>query len=249
MTNRTTSGEQRRSELSELRRELRDKQSYLSDGSDDLWRDISRWLLESYNAPVGSLRSMVLSTLAELQSDHQHRMYDHPNVDHGTDAFPDSCKGCPHYGVQCPVLARHHSKQTFQRIFDQAEDDDALQGKLAAFSAKHHCHVLQETLSEWEEGYAQFLSQGEQLRTLLNADIKGIDISPDDLNPETWSEPTTEASEKPSTSEFPIADAVGVPPDDDDVGMVDETMPEDVAQRVANISDSLMAEDGEETEA
>lgn len=236
-------GERRRSELSELRRELRDKQSYLSDDSERLWADISRWLLESYDIPVGSLRTMVRGELAELQEDPQHKLYDHPDVDDGEAAFPDACKGCPHYGVQCPVLARHVSKQTLERIFDEAEDDDELQGRLSSFAAKHHCHVIQTTISEWEDGYAAFLSEGEMLRMRLNADIKGIDL--EELGPDIG-RALSDDEDAPSDSPTTVPDTGSSEADlvpDSTLGA--EGPPDEVADRVAAVTQSLMAEEEE----
>lgn len=182
MPSNHASGDQRRTEVAELRRELRDKQSLLSDDRDDLWARISEWLVESYNTPVGSLRTKVRTRLADLQENPQHKLYDHPEVDRGEDAFPAACEGCPHYGVQCPVLARRTSKQTLARIFEEAADDDELQQRLAEYAADHHCQVIQQELEEWQTGYAQFLARGEQLRIELNADIAGIDL--DDVQPD-----------------------------------------------------------------
>ena len=244
-----TSGEQRRSEVAELRRELRDKQSYLSDGREELWAEISRWLMESYNTPVGSLRTKVRSRLAELQEDPQHKMYDHPEVDEGTEAFPEDCKGCPHYGVQCPVLARHISKKTLARHFDEAEDDDELQGRLSRFAADNHCKVIQEEIDDWQTGYAQFLQKGERLRMELNADINNIDL--DDVRPgikeSLDGEGDGDAAETPTSDTLvPAGGMDGSPPDADVDG---DTPPDEVADRVAAVADSLMSDDGEEGEA
>lgn len=259
MNQTAKSGEHRKSELAEIRRELREKQSYLSDGSEDLWAAISQWLLESYNTPVGSLRTKVRGALAALQDDHEHKMYDHPEVDEGSEAFPDRCKGCPHYGVQCPVLARHVSKQTLERIFDEAEDDDELQGRLSRYAAKHHCQVIQAEIGEWETGYSEFLSRGERLRLELNADINGIDL--DDVGVDIEAALAGDADADgdgagggvgtaASGAQVPAAvadgagSAVGL---QDDVG--GEGPPEEVAERVGAIEQSLMSEDDEEAES
>ncbi|WP_276257221.1 hypothetical protein [Halomontanus rarus] len=243
MTQTHSSGERRRTELAELRRELRDKQSYLNDGREDLWEAISQWLLESHNVPIGSLRTMVRTELASLQDDPLHKMYDHPEVDDGTEAFPDKCKTCPHYGVQCPVLARHVSKQTLERIFDEADDDDELQAGLSPYAAKHHCHVIQDTISEWETGYAEFLSRGERLRILLNADIKGIDLDDLDGGFEIAFSESGETADSTPTNPTAGLDGLGL----ETIPEPDGPPPED-AQRIAEVTDALM-NDEEEGEA
>ncbi|WP_247005041.1 hypothetical protein [Halosolutus gelatinilyticus] len=231
-----TNHEQRRSELAELRRELRDKQGYLSDDSEELWKAISQWILESYNVPVGSLQTKVQTEMAELQDDPLHKMYDHADVDDGEEAFPKRCKGCPHYGVQCPPLARYHPKKTFERILDESEDDDELQAELSAYAAKHHCSVLQEIISEWERGYANFLSRGEQLRTLLNADIKGIDLE------------TVNGLELEFESPGDALSSPATPSPSTAAGHGDEP-PAEAAERIETVTESIMTEDETEGEA
>lgn len=247
MNDAHTSGRQRRSELTELRRDLRDKQSYLDDDSEDLWVEISQWLLRSYNAPVGSLRTMVRSRLAELQEDPQHKMYDHPDVDRGEEAFPDDCKGCPHYGVQCPVLARYNTKQTYERIFDESEDDDELQGRLSELAANNHCHVIQNTVSEWESGYAQFLAEGERLRVELSAEINGVNI--EEVAPDLGKlmAGDEEGDSEPSLTSADGNDPGGTP--ELDGVLDDDTPPEEAAERIDEVTERLMQEEDEEAEA
>lgn len=246
MNSNTTTGEQRRSELTELRRELREKQSYLDDDREDLWADISRWLLQSYNAPVGSLRTMVRSKLAELQENPQHKLYDHPEVDQGEEAFPEDCKGCPHYGVQCPVLARHITNQTLERIFDEAEDDVDLQGKLSSYAADHHCQVIQDQISKWETGYEEFLSEGERLRMELLADINGHDLDGLGLDVERALAADADGHDRGDVP-APVAgsDAAGGTLK----AAADGGPPDEAADRIAALTDDLMTEEGEEGDA
>jgi hypothetical protein len=245
----SSSGEHRRSELAELRRELRDKQNYLDD-NDDLWAEIALWLYQSHDAPVGSLRTKVRSRLAELQEDPQHKLYDHPGVDDPEAAFPDACENCPHYGVECPVLARYTTKKTLERHFDEADDDTELQGRLSQYAADHHCEVMQTAISEWESGYSQFLERGERLRMELNAAIKGIDLA--ETAPELAAALNAAAGadagagDAPSATETAVADvAAGGAAMAVADGRGEGPPPED-AERVAEISQSIMADDEED---
>lgn len=175
----------RRTELQEIRMDLRETHTYLRDDEDNtaLWRAMAVWLQLSHDQPVGSVRSLVRQEFMSLNNTPEHRMFDHEGVEDGEDAFPDACSGCPHYGVACPILAQWSGEKRLKRVLNADVDDETVQQQLSELAADKNCHVLSDILGEWGEGYRTFAQLGEVLRTEANAAVSPAADSAADLTP------------------------------------------------------------------
>ncbi|WP_135823086.1 hypothetical protein [Halostella litorea] len=169
-----------RSELQEIRRELRQKHDYVEDDA-QLWWEISLFLEQTATHHDGSVRTLVKQTLAQLQSDPKHKLYDHRGVDNPEAAFPEACEGCPHYGIQCPVVTRKSVTDTLDRLYEQYEGD-ALVSELFDLANQHDCHVLQGTLDSYDQDERQYLAKGQELRRRATAHITNDDQIGQDLD-------------------------------------------------------------------
>lgn len=238
MTDRHTSKEQRRSELRDIRQELKQDLDYLDDEYDDLWKRANQWVQRSWELPVDSLATHVRTRLDDMKETPDHKMWDHPGVDDGEEAFPDECDGCPHYGVQCPIEIRYFTTKRFQRFLEESEDDDELHRKLSDLASDKHCQVLQEALEEWKDDYSEFLQEGEQLRMEVKAAVTRADIDPDELDEIIGGVGDAGNGHEPSPTSGNGHEPTG-----------GGTPPDDVAAEVENLRQSLMTEDEEDAEA
>lgn len=252
----------RRTELSEIRSDLRENHAYLNDEDNTLWKAIAVWLQLSHDRPVGSVRTLVQTSFMALTDNPDIRMFDHEGVDEGEDGFPDACKGCPHYGVQCPILARHAGKKRLDRILSADVDDETVQRDLSELASDKHCHVLKSILDSWGDGYRQFVRLGEVLRTLASASVRdeyndALDLTPlepDEILEFLQIEYQTESGLKEAVRETvdggsgtgSMLPSDGATAFDTSSAMFgDGPDPED-AHIVDNITDDLMTDDDEE---
>ncbi|WP_135306356.1 hypothetical protein [Haloarcula amylovorans] len=176
--------EHKQSELREVRSDLREKQSWIPDGHEALYRATSEWIQRSYDLPMGSIQARVRSRLLGLQKEPKHKFRPHRGVDDPEEAFPDECEDCTHYGGRCPVLAKKVGQDTLERYFETANSDEELLGLLTQFASKRSCVVLKDEIESGQGQYREFVKVGEQLRTRVNAVVSDIDlgdIEDDDL--------------------------------------------------------------------
>lgn len=203
--------EHKQSELREIRSDLREKQTYIPDGHEALYRAVADWIQRSYDLPMGSIQARVRSRLLGLQQKPQHKFRPHRGVDDAEEAFPDACEGCTHYGGRCPVLAKKVGQDTLERHFDTANSDEELLGRLTQYASQRSCDVLKDEIESGQSQYREFVKEGEKLRTRVNAVVSDIDlgdIEDDDLpfDIETPDGPDGGTASAPPTPE--IAEAV-----------------------------------------
>lgn len=219
--------EHKQSELREIRADLREKQAWIPDGHDGLYRAVADWIQGSYDLPMGSIQARVRSRLLGLQQKPQHKFRPHRGVDDPEEAFPDECEDCTHYGGRCPVLANKLGQDTLERHFDTADSDEELLGLLTQYASKRSCDVLKDEIESGQGQYREFVKEGEQLRTRVNAVVSDIDlgdIEDDDLP-------------------FDI-DTPGGP----DGGRVSTPPTDDIAEAVADITAAVTGDDEEDTD-
>lgn len=160
-TNHDQATEQKRTELSELRRKLSNKYEYVRDDDEELFREIDQFLRTSATLHDGSIGSAVKSKLRELKRGN--KMRDHRGIDDPEAAFPDDCEGCPHYGVACPMVKRYSVTKTIERVLRRAETDEEVLEQLTDLAIEQDCHVILDVLDECQGSYTEFLQEGYEL--------------------------------------------------------------------------------------
>jgi hypothetical protein len=252
-----TTNQTARSELAELRSELRQKHDWVKDDK-QLWVEISVWLQAASKQPDGSVTALVQRRLQELTSKPEHKMFPHSDVDEPEDAFPEDCEGCPHYGVQCPMTARKTSADKLERIIEEAEDDDELQSRLYAFANRQNCHVIPDLLDERAKTYRKLLSWGEELRRRLVAttsdmNLEEVDIDASlldqfDIDPEEFGMTAEDLKTTPSKNGNGIAPASVLSGGGSSASGMNADPPAEAAERIRAITDEVMG-DGEDGDA
>ena len=166
-----TEADKQRTELSELRGKIARKYDLVLDDDPELYEEAKDWLQQSAATRDGSVGQAVNSQLRELKRGN--KMRDHRGVDDPTDAFPDACEGCPHYGVACPMIKRNSVTKTRKRYIRNAESDEELVNNLSELAIDWDCHVVLEVLDDYQTSYGEFLQQGYDLLSRLTETIAG----------------------------------------------------------------------------
>lgn len=159
----TAPDDRQRTELAQLRERIGRKQDLIINDDRELYDAITEWLHKSAGVPDGSVGSAVNSRLRELKRDN--KMRDHYKVDDATDAFPDDCEGCPHYGVACPMVKRHSVKKTRERYIRNAASDEQLVNQLTDLAIEWDCDVVLDVLEGYQQSYGEFLQEGYELHS------------------------------------------------------------------------------------
>jgi len=89
-------------------------------------------------------------------------MYDSKMVSDGSEAFPDKCTGCPHYGTACPIVRDPRQKQELQRLTDGETDDQTIRD-LHQLAMDNECHILKGILDSYESDLGPLLQAGMNL--------------------------------------------------------------------------------------
>ncbi|NHN50029.1 hypothetical protein G9464_20890 [Halostella sp. JP-L12] len=233
----------KRTELDELRSELRRRHDHVEDDS-QLWWEISLFLEQTATHHDGSVRTLVKQSLAELQKDPKHKMYPHRGVDTPEEAFPDACEGCPNYGVQCPVLTRKPVTDTIERLMEQYEGDQ-LVSELYDVANQHECHILRQTLTEYDEGERQFLAKGQELYRRAVANTSTSEATQLDLDPETMEELDIDLSEFGLTEEDLEGDGITTTASSG----VSTTPPPEQAKMVQAATEAVTSDDEDEDDS
>lgn len=222
--------EHKQSELREIRSELRRKQSWIDD-DEELYQEVTLWILESHDLPMGSIQARIQSRLLSLQDQPKHKLRPHRGVDDAEEAFPEECEDCTHYGGRCPILAKKVGRDTLERHFNEAESDEELLGRLSQFAGKHHCEVLVDEIERGQSQYREFVKSGEHLRARVNANVSDMDLT-------TLDETAVGIDEEGGEAVI-----------QDTAESMQNIPSEDVAERVAEVTESVTSDDGEDDDA
>lgn len=141
-----------RTELSQLRADIRD---------DELREAVTEWLLRAQDVPAADTDDYVSSKLARLRRDHA--MYVQPGHGDAEEAFPDACKGCPHYGTACPIVTDNTQITRRERIMDEATSAKDLRNSLRDYAIDNHCSVLLDVIRDLSEHHEPLLKRGQAL--------------------------------------------------------------------------------------
>jgi len=157
-------------ELERIRRELRTKREMVDDA--DLRKEIHEWISTSHDlVDADSVAEFVSSQLTEMLS--EFTMYNSSGVDTGTEAFPDACKECPHYGSACPVLVGPVEPEFRERKLADASTEAEQRQVFERQAVDTGCVRIPEFLEEWDNDYAEFVHRGEDLLHEAEEDILG----------------------------------------------------------------------------
>lgn len=152
-----------RQSLSYIRQEILEYRPDIVD--DDLRAWVTRFLTDSTDLPPSSAREHLSQTLHEINE--SHAMYREPGMTNAEDAFPDSCKGCEHYGTRCPVLTENRTIKHRKRIFRETSDPTELRRRLREYAIDHGCHVIKHAIDELTEEHEPMLAEGQTLLMLV----------------------------------------------------------------------------------
>jgi len=168
-----------------LTEELSLRVSYIEDP--DRQARVIKWLKKASKAPSGSVMEHVETALSQARRDDSG---DHPTqfemrrVDgEGATNFPDSCEGCPHYGVRCPVFIDPDEQARRQRLQDELAEapPNRVQQSYRRYGEQNDCHQILTALTDWSEGFEEIVVEGLD----LYAEVEGVvDVGATDENAE-----------------------------------------------------------------
>lgn len=168
-------------ELTEIRRELRELRHYVEEA--ELREEIKDWIDRSHEeSDADTAREYLERELNALLADNP--MYHAPDFERGSDAFPDKCQDCRHYGSACPVLRDDVEVRWRERKLDQAGNEEDARRIYQQQAIDVSCHVIPELLEEWDNRHADFIREGEELLSRVEESVRGL---PEEL--ETGVEP------------------------------------------------------------
>ena len=150
---------QNRQQLSFIQRELIEFRPDIVDGG--LREAVTEWLLDVQDARAQDPQEHISSTLSDIRR--QYPMFRTRKHRDGTEAFPDACEDCEHYGIACPVLTDNDQIQRRERIMDNSETANELRRRLRDYAIDNGCLVMQEALSEVSESHEPLLKRGQLL--------------------------------------------------------------------------------------
>lgn len=172
MSDTDTTDPARSDHLETLRGKIENLESSIQDA--DLKRRMRTWERESYEIPSGSVEAHVNRRIAEMEA--EYKMRNHDDVASPTDAFPDGCEGCPHYGGGCPIVTFPTPQDDLERITARAESAEAYKQQVRQLARDYDCHRLPEFITEFDTMYADKIEQGHAL--LDEAGVELFDADP-----------------------------------------------------------------------
>lgn len=159
-------------ELAEIRSELRRMRWYV-DG-EDLRERVKDWIERSHErGDADTAREYVEQELNALLAANE--MYHAPDLSRGEDGFPEACSDCRHYGSACPVLLDETEVRWRERQLDQAESSEEARRVYQQQAIDVSCQRIPELLEEWDNRYAGFIAEGQELLADVEDEIHGGD--------------------------------------------------------------------------
>jgi hypothetical protein len=157
-------------DLQRIRTDLREKREHVDDA--ELRTEVQEWIATSHDlVDADSVAEFVSSRLTEMLA--KYTMYNSSGVDSGTEAFPNACADCPHYGSACPVLVGPVEPEFRERKLADAETEAEQRQVFERQAVDTGCVRIPEFLEEWDNEYAAFVHRGEDLLHRAEEDILG----------------------------------------------------------------------------
>lgn len=150
-----------------LTEELRLRVSYVEDP--ELKARVLNWLQTASKAPSGSVMDHVETKLSQARRDDSGEhptQFEMRRVDgDGAANFPDSCEGCPHYGVRCPVFVDPDEQDRRERLQDEFAEapPDRVEQAYRRYGEQNDCHQILTALTDWSEGFEEIVVDGLEL--------------------------------------------------------------------------------------
>ncbi len=154
-----------------LRETLQRRVKHIQD--DDLKHRAVRWIQRSLQVPASTVSDYIDHQLSGMEA--EYRMYNHDGVDDPTDAFPDSCEGCPHYGGGCPITTWRSPQEELDRIAESTADGAAFKREIRGLATLHDCHRIPTWISEWETRYEGLVEEGWDIYLSIEIDVGMMD--------------------------------------------------------------------------
>lgn len=159
---------------------------YIDD--EELKADVVEWLETVDSLHATDLLDHIETSLSQLRrhddegvtTEYQmRRPYDSGQTD-GHKHFPDSCQGCPHEGVCCPVFHNPEEKKARERMQKELDGAGHVRTKQEydRFASANNCHQILTFIDEFAE-YEQLLGEGWKLYKRV---VGVVDAAPDDLD-------------------------------------------------------------------
>lgn len=180
MTRPPTERQHRPDSLAWLSEELREEVRFVDEP--DLKSRIYQWLEDVSKLPDGDAMDVVDHHLSEVRrkdgetegmGEFAMRRLDGD----GAEDFPDSCKGCEHYGSRCPVFV--DPVERFRR--DQLQEDHAdstpsqMRRAYRRYAEEIGCHQITQALSDAVEDHAELQRRGLALYQEADVDLGYVD--------------------------------------------------------------------------
>lgn len=161
-----------RSEIAEIRRDLREMRFYLDDR--DLREAVNAWIDESHDkSDADTAREFVERELNQMLVEYE--MYNAPDLGRGEAGFPSECEDCRHYGAACPVLLDEAETRWRSRKLEQAETEQDARRVYEEQAVDVSCKRIPRILETWDNRYADFVREGQQLLSRVEEDLRDED--------------------------------------------------------------------------
>jgi len=162
-----------------LRNEMQIRLMYIEDS--EMKGRVLDWIEASFDIRAASVEGHIEARLGEVES--KNKMYNHDGVDEGTEAFPDDCEGCPHYGGGCPIVTQKAPKQKIEQLAEEADSPTEFKRGLRRIAGRYECHRISELMSEWDNEYKSLAVEGIRLYREIATDIEIGETDSDGLEP------------------------------------------------------------------
>lgn len=151
-----------------LSEELREEVRFSDDA--DLKADIYDWLQAVTELPSGDVLDVVDQHLTKARhiEGETEGLGEYPmrRLDgDGTENFPDSCSGCPHYGTRCPVFVDPVERSQREQLQDKFADASTSAKRRAyrQYAEDVGCHQITGALKDHVEQFTDLQQRGIDL--------------------------------------------------------------------------------------
>lgn len=152
-----------RQSLDYVRQELLEYRPDIVDA--ELRSQVTEFLMESADLPPATAREHIAQELHDIRSEHAMRR--ETGMTDPEQAFPDRCRGCPHYGVRCPVLTETRAIDRRKRIFRETDSPIELRRRLREYAIDYDCGVIKDAIDDLVEDHQPLLVEGHTLLMLV----------------------------------------------------------------------------------
>lgn len=172
----STQRQHRQGSIEWLSEELRDAVFYVDDP--ELKQQMINWLKRASQVPEGDMMDLVETRLTRIRQvtgeEDDHDEYPMRRLEEdGEGDFPDSCKGCDHYGSRCPIFVDPVERRRRKQIQKGADGKtpSEIRQDYRRYAEANGCHQIPAAITEWEDDHQQLVKEGWELYESFDADI------------------------------------------------------------------------------